>query len=268
MLYLANIFAKYNKEAEGYDLTTVGKASIIVLMILALVVAAYFIGKRDIKISTKQLTVSAVLIALAFVASNMKLFKMPMGGSITLFSMMFVCLIGYWYGIRAGILAGVTYGLLQLIVDPYIVTLPQLLTDYPLAFGALGLSGVGHHIDKKTESTVFEFGGLQIGYILGVLGRYAFSVISGVVFFADWAPEGQSPLVYSLTYNISYLGVEGIITLILISLAPVSQAIRLAGRIVASREDKEDKKKARKQATFGAIILFIVLVVGLAIANF
>lgn len=268
MLYLANIFAKYNKEAEGYDLTTVGKASIIVLMILALVVAAYFIGKRDIKISTKQLTVSAVLIALAFVASNMKLFKMPMGGSITLFSMMFVCLIGYWYGIRAGILAGVTYGLLQLIVDPYIVTLPQLLTDYPLAFGALGLSGIGHHIDKKTESTVFEFGGLQIGYILGVLGRYAFSVISGVVFFADWAPEGQSPLVYSLTYNISYLGVEGIITLILISLAPVSQAIRLAGRIVASREDKEDKKKARKQATFGAIILFIVLVVGLAIANF
>lgn len=268
MLYLANIFAKYNKEAEGYDLTTVGKASIIVLMIIALVVAAYFIGKRDIKISTKQLTVSAVLIALAFVASNMKLFKMPMGGSITLFSMMFVCLIGYWYGIRAGILAGVTYGLLQLIVDPYIVTLPQLLTDYPLAFGALGLSGIGHHIDKKTESTVFEFGGLQIGYILGVLGRYAFSVISGVVFFADWAPEGQSPLVYSLTYNISYLGVEGIITLILISLAPVSQAIRLAGRIVASREDKEDKKKARKQATFGAIILFIVLVVGLAIANF
>ena len=268
MLYLANIFAKYNKGAESYDLTMLSKALIIALMLVALFVAAYFIGKRDIKISTKQLTVSAVLIALAFVASNMKLFKMPMGGSITLFSMMFVCLIGYWYGIRAGILAGATYGLLQLIIDPYIVTLPQLLTDYPLAFGALGLSGIGHHIDKKTESSVFEFGGLQIGYILGVLGRYAFSVISGVVFFADWAPKGQSPLVYSLTYNISYLGVEGIITLILISLAPVSQAIRLAGRIVASREDKEDKKKARKQATFGAIILFIVLVVGLAIANF
>ena len=268
MLYLANIFANYNKKAESYDLTTVGKGTIIVLMVIALVAAAYFIGKRDVKISTKQLTVSAVLIALAFVASNMKLFKMPMGGSITLFSMMFVCLIGYWYGIRAGILAGVTYGLLQLIVDPYIVTLPQLLTDYPLAFGALGLSGIGHHIDKKTESTVFEFGGLQIGYILGVLGRYAFSVISGVVFFADWAPEGQSPLVYSLTYNISYLGVEGIITLILISLAPVSQAIRLAGRIVASREDKEDKKKAQKQATVGLVILIAVLLIGFVIAKF
>ena len=268
MLYLANIFANYNKKSESYDLTTVGKGTIIVLMVIALVAAAYFIGKRDVKISTKQLTVSAVLIALAFVASNMKLFKMPMGGSVTLFSMMFICLIGYWYGIRAGILAGVTYGLLQLIVDPYIVTLPQLLTDYPLAFGALGLSGIGHHIDKKTESSVFEFGGLQIGYILGVLGRYAFSVISGVVFFADWAPKGQSPLVYSLTYNISYLGVEGIITLILISLAPVSQAIRLAGRIVASREDKEDKKKARKQATVGLVILIAVLLIGFVIAKF
>ena len=265
MLYLANIFAKYNKDAGSYDLTTVGKGSIIVLMILALVVAAYFIGKRDIKISTKQLTVSAVFIALAFVASNMKLFKMPMGGSITLFSMMFICLIGYWYGFGAGILAGVTYGLLQLIVDPYIITLPQLLTDYPLAFGALGLSGIGHHIDKKTESTVFEFGGLQIGYILGVLGRYAFSVVSGVVFFAEYAPKGQSPLVYSLTYNISYLGVEGIITLILISLAPVSQALRMAGRIVMSREEKEEQKN-KKKAVRGLIILLAVLVIGLGIA--
>ena len=237
-------------------------------MVVALVSAAYFIGKRDVKISTRQLTISAVLIALAYVASTMKLFKMPMGGSITLFSMMFVCLIGYWYGIRAGILAGVTYGLLQLLIDPYIITLPQLLTDYPLAFGALGFSGVGHHIDKKTESTVFEFGGLQIGYILGVLGRYVFAVLSGVIFFAEYAPKGQSPLVYSLTYNISYLGVEGIITLILISLAPVSQAIRLAGRIVASREDKEDKKKARKQATVGLVILIAVLLIGFVIAKY
>ena len=265
MFYLANIFAKYNKDAGSYDLTTLSKALIIALMLVALFVAAYFIGKRDIKISTKLLTISAVLIALAFVASNMKLFKMPMGGSITLFSMMFICLIGYWYGIGAGILAGVTYGLLQLIVDPYIVTLPQLLTDYPLAFGALGLSGIGHHIDKKTESGVFEFGGLQIGYILGVIGRYAFSVISGVVFFAEWAPEGQSPLVYSLTYNISYLGVEGIITLVLISLAPVSQALRIAGRVVMSREEKE-KEKNKKNAVRGLVILGAVLVIGLGIA--
>ena len=72
----------------------------------------------------------------------------------------------------------------------------------------------------------------------------------------------------AITYNISYLGVEGIITLILISLAPVSQAIRLAGRIVASREDKEDKKKAKKQATVGLVILIAVLLIGFVIAKF
>lgn len=65
-----------------------------------------------------------------------------MGGSVTLFSMLFICCIGYWYGLRTGIMTGVAYGLLQLISDPYIISLPQMITDYILAFGALGLSGI------------------------------------------------------------------------------------------------------------------------------
>lgn len=165
--------------------------------------------------STKKLVFSALGIALALVTSYIKLWEMPMGGSITLLSMLFICLIGYWFGAGYGIIAGVAYGLLQFVIDPYMVSIPQVLLDYPLAFGALGLSGLFHN--KKY--------GLQIGYVVGVIGRFVFSTLSGVIFFADYAPEGMNPWVYSIAYQGSYLGVEMILTLVIISIPPVAKAL-------------------------------------------
>lgn len=54
--------------------------------------------------SAKQITFCAVALALAFVTSYLKIFLLPFGGSVTLFSMLFIVLIGYWYGIKVGIL--------------------------------------------------------------------------------------------------------------------------------------------------------------------
>ena len=50
------------------------------------------------KITTKQLVFSSAAIALAMVTSMIKLFELPMGGSVTLLSMLFITLVGYWYG--------------------------------------------------------------------------------------------------------------------------------------------------------------------------
>ena len=81
-------------------------------------------------------------IALATViATVIKLPSLPNGGSVTLFSMLIICLVGYWYGPVTGIIAAVAYGVLQFITGPYVVHPLQVLLDYPLAFGALGLSG-------------------------------------------------------------------------------------------------------------------------------
>lgn len=111
--------------------------------------------------------------ALAMVTSFMKIVSLPFGGSITLFSMLFICLIGYVYGVRAGVMTGVAYGMLQLITGPYIFAPLQVLLDYPLAFGALGLSGL---LSNKKH-------GLVTGYVVGVAGRYLCHVISGYIFF-------------------------------------------------------------------------------------
>ena len=195
--------------------------AVVVVIILALVIISAISHQRNSEnkkiLTTKQLVYSAVAIALAIVCSMIKFSSLPMGGSITLFSMLFIVLIGYWYGPSVGIMTAVAYGLLQFVLEPIFYTLPQMLIDYPLAFGALGLAGFFH---KK------KFG-LQIGYIVGVIGRYVFAVISGYVFFGAYAPEGTPAIVYSLTYNATYIVPEAIVTLILISFPAVSKALSI-----------------------------------------
>ena len=129
--------------------------------------------------------------------------------------MLFITLIGYWYGPKVGLTTGLAYGLLQFIIEPIFYTLPQMLIDYPLAFGALGLSGF--FSGKKY--------GLSLGYLTGVLGRYIFAVISGVVFFGAYAPEGTPAIIYSLGYNATYIVPEAIVTLLIISIPAVSKAL-------------------------------------------
>ena len=77
------------------------------------------------------------------------------------------------------------------------------LVDYPLAFGALGLSGF--FSNKKY--------GLQIGYVVGIFGRFVFAFLSGLLFFAAYAEgSGMSAPVYSICYNGAYMLPESIFT--------------------------------------------------------
>lgn len=163
------------------------------------------------KLTVKQLAFCAMAIALGTILSNMKLFDFPTGGSITLLSMLVICLPGYWFGTGAGIATGVAYGVLQLLIDPYVLYPLQLVVDYLLAFGALGLSGLFSNARS----------GLLKGYIAGVLGRYVFAVISGWIFFGAYAWEGWAPLPYSLAYNAIYIFAEAALTLLILSAKPV-----------------------------------------------
>lgn len=199
-------------------LTATGIAIVVIIIAILLVVAAIIRHRNANKkavLTTKQLVYSAVAIALATVCSLIKPFELPMGGSVTLLSMLIIVLIAYWYGPYVGIMTAVAYGLVQFVTEPIFYTIPQMLLDYPLAFGALGLAGFFY---KKKW-------GLQVGYIVGVLGRFYFATLSGVVFFGSYAPEGMSPILYSLGYQASYLVPEAVITLIIIMIPPVAHAL-------------------------------------------
>ena len=199
----------------SYQLTTAGYTVLVVAMLVILLVGCAIFGSKK-KFSAKQLTFSAMAIALAMVTSILKLWDMPMGGSVTLFSMLFIVLIGYWYGLGAGLTTALAYGILQLVIDPYIISIPQMLLDYIFAFGALGLSGV---FSKSKH-------GLIKGYLMGVFGRFVFTTLSGYIFFPTFMPEFfDSAIIYSICYNGAYIGLEAVLTLILISLPPVSKAL-------------------------------------------
>ena len=215
-----SFFANEVADAEYgnyFELTTAGYAALVIAMLVVFVIGCLIFNRsKTSKSTTKQLAFSAMAIALALVTSMIKLLHLPMGGSITLCSMFFMSLVGYWYGLGAGITAAVAYGFLQLIIDPYIISLPQMLVDYIFAFGALGLSGL--FSNKKH--------GLILGYIAAVLGRYVFAFLSGMIFFGSYAADfNMIAPVYSLLYNGAYLGAEAVITIIIIAIPPVSKAL-------------------------------------------
>ena len=117
-------------------LTTLGYV-LCGIVVVALILAAAFLSSKKSsrkKLSTKQLVFCAAAIALSFITSYIKVVSMPYGGSITLFSMLFICLIGYWYGIGVGIMTGLAYGILQFLQEPYVLSLFQVCCDYVLAF--------------------------------------------------------------------------------------------------------------------------------------
>ena len=173
---------------------------------------------RKTQVSTKQLVFCALAMALAFVTSYIRLLHMPYGGSVTLFSMLFICLTGYWFGIRAGLTTGLAYGILQFLQEPFVLSFFQVLCDYVLAFAALGLAGAF----KNSKN------GLAKGYLLGILVRGAFHALGGYLYWMDYMPENfpQSlSMLYPLIYNYSFILTEGLLTLAVISTPPVRKGL-------------------------------------------
>lgn len=221
-----------------YVPTTLGNVLLAVLLIALLAAAVVFAGRyagkqdtknsdpapKKAKLSTKQLVFCAISIALGTLLSEIKIIDFPWGGSATLLSMLVICLPGYFFGLGAGLLAAVAYGVLQLLIDPYVLFPLQLVLDYLLAFGALGLSGLFSDAKK----------GLLKGYLAGILGRYVFTVLSGWIFFAEYAWEGWPVLPYSLVYNGIYIFTEAAITLVILALPPVQKALGTVKKMTLS----------------------------------
>lgn len=203
----------------SYSPTVAGNIALVVIIILIFIAMMVITGQGK-KLQAKQLAFAAVAVALAVVTSIFKPITFPFGGSITLFRMFFICLIGYFYGPKIGILTGISYGLLDLMLEPYVVHPVQLFLDYPIAFGCLGFSGF---------FTKSKFGIIK-GYAISVIGRYLCHVLSGIIFFAAYAGK-QNVIVYSLVYNASYIAPEAAITILILFVPVVRNAIMQVKRM-------------------------------------
>lgn len=171
----------------------------------------YYNRKKDAELSRsawtiREIAVAALCIALAFVLSYIRLWKMPNGGSVTAASMLPILLFSYIYGMRKGLLAAIAFGVLQFIQEPVFLNWVQFVLDYLLGFGVLAIAGAFRR-------------SLYPGMGLACLARFFCSFLSGAIFFGEYAPAGQSAWVYSLGYNASYMLPEAIIC-IAIALIP------------------------------------------------
>ena len=154
-------------------------------------------------IQTKVWAEGVVCIALSAVLYSITLFTMPQGGRITAGSMIPILWFALRRGARLGIFVGIVLGLVVLAIEPFIFHPIQVLLDYPIAFGLLGLAGLFKRLPL-------------LGVGIGIVGRFLSHFVSGVIFFSSYAPEGMNPAIYSALYNGSYMLVEFIVSSIII----------------------------------------------------
>ena len=186
------------------------------VLVLGLIMLVIFRNCR--KWSTQMLTYGALSIALSFVLSCIRLFRMPNGGSVTPASMLPVMLFSAAFGMGPGFLAGMVYGFLQALQGGLVMmSVGQALLDYILAFTLLGLAGLA----KKLP----ESWGLYCAIIIAALARVLCHTLAGILFWetAPWA---------SFVYNITYLGPDTVICIVLALLIakPVMQIMKSGTR--------------------------------------
>ncbi len=164
--------------------------------------------------TVKMLVEGGLCIALSFVLGYIKLFSMPQGGSVTAGEMIPIIIFALRHGSLPGIVVGALYGFVQMLFGGSIFHPVQAILDYPVAFGVLGLAGLFSSEFEKTKSVVPVIKGASLGIVLRMIAH----TLTGAIFFASYAPEGQNPWAYSIIYNASYLVVEFAITIVIIYL--------------------------------------------------
>ena len=184
------------------DLGATGWITIFTLVVLAAIVIGMSVSRKTW--NAKSLAFAALSIALSFILSYIKIFRMPNSGSVTLASMLPLMLFAASYGVGPGLLAGAAYGLLQYLQGGYFVHPIQFLLDYPIAFALIGLAGLYKYMPKAWSQW-----SIYAAMVLGALGRCISATLAGIFYWetAPWA---------SLVYNGAYLVPD---TLICIALA-------------------------------------------------
>ena len=165
--------------------------------------------KSTSRMKLRALTEGAVFVALAQVISYLKLFELPQGGSITV-GMLPIFLFCARWGFGPGMLASITYSLLQLLLDgAYAWGWQSMIGDYILAFSVLGLAGLFH----KQKYGFFT------GTVAGCVARFLVAYIVGATIWAEYMPETffgmtmTTPWFYSALYNGSYMLIDMILCL-------------------------------------------------------
>lgn len=163
---------------------------------------------------TKIMTTGALMVALATILSFIQFSGAWLaGGSITLFSMVPICLFAYLYGVKWGFLCGGVHGIIQCLLGlnalkgiTFTTFVGAILLDYILAFALLGFAGIFRKIVKNRPL------GFALGCVFAGLLRFICHFLSGFLLWGSLTQDGLGAVVFSFTYNMSFMGPEILIT--------------------------------------------------------
>lgn len=195
---------------------------ILTAIVVALAVVLGVLFDKQTSYDARSITYASICVATSFALSYVKFFTMgPDGGSITFASLVPLALYSYMFGIRKGMVAAVVYGLLQFIQSPHFYEPTQALLDYPIAFGVIGLAGIGRKFKFLKGNVLLEF---AVGLFIGCALRYVAHSISGYFVFGG-GQVGWAVLKYSLVYN-SFVFVDYAIDLVVSAMLFASKSVR------------------------------------------
>ncbi|CYU90056.1 energy-coupled thiamine transporter ThiT [Streptococcus suis] len=146
----------------------------------------------------------AIFSAIALVFDKIPLFTMPQGGSVSLV-MLPILLLALRHGLGVGVLTGGIVGTIQLFYGGYFLNVFQVFLDYVLSYAGIGLAGLVVPTLSKQKNLKNATLIITLASFLGGSIRLVATFLSGIVFYADYAPAGTPVWLYSFTYNISYI---------------------------------------------------------------
>ncbi len=189
--------------------------------------------KQNKKIDLRSMIECAMMVALATVLSMIKLYEAPLGGSVTLLSMLPVSVLSIRIGLKWGLTGGFLYAMIQMFLDLGKVIswgltpaalIGCIIFDYLLAFTVIGLAGAFRSMGRI---------GMILGIALALFGRFCSHLVSGTVIFDVWMPEGWgNPFIYSVAYNGAYMLPELVFTVAAVMILTRTPAFR---RVLAKK---------------------------------
>ena len=167
---------------------------------------------RGLKLNARALCYGALADAMTMVLACIYL-PLPTGASISLGSWLPLMVLSVCYDSRLAMVSGLICGMAAPFMLPgwSIVHWGQYFLEYMIIFSCMGCAG----LFGKTK------GKIAAGVLLAVSLRFWAQVLSGVVFFGQYAWEGFGAWGYSLLFHLSGKVPEGIITMLILLNLPL-----------------------------------------------
>jgi thiamine transporter len=183
---------------------------------------------------------AAFFAAFAFILDILPSIKISPAISIS-FAMVPIFILAFRRGVAAGLLSGFLWGLLQVVFgDAYYLTPVQFIMEYFIAFTFVGFGGLFYAVIQKFFQNGHKKAALAwvvLATFVGSLARYFWHFIAGVVFWGKNAPEGMSPVIYSLTVNgTTMLGAFILCSVILVAVLASAPKIIMENNLMLKKE--------------------------------